>query len=152
MIPQPPKVYIDANVFIAAFENVGAHSDHAWWILHAIENGEIHGATSEMTLSEILVKPIELGANELVDAYQKAVVSTPEFEALPVHRNILVAAAELRARLPTLKLPDAIHVVTARSATCKYFVSDDRRMQVPDDMKLLPVSPFTLDDIFKGSA
>ena len=36
-----PRVYLDANVFVAAFEHMGAHSDHAWWIIHAIESGEI---------------------------------------------------------------------------------------------------------------
>lgn len=144
-----PKVYVDANVFIAAFEHVGAHSDHAWWIFHAIEDGEISGATSEMTLAEVLVKPIETSASDLVAAYQEMISSVAGFEVLPVRRDILVSAAGLRARQPSLKLPDAIHVATARATSCGYFVSDDRRMNVTDDLKLLPVSPFTLDDILR---
>lgn len=144
-----PKVYIDANVFISAFEHLGAHSDHAWWIFHAIEDGEISGATSEMTLAEILVKPIQASANDLVTAYREMIVSTPGFDVLPVHRAILVGAAELRAHRPALKLPDAIHVATARATSCTYFVSDDRRMNVTDDLKLLPINPFTLDDILR---
>ena len=150
MTAEAPRVYIDANVFVAAFENVGAHSDHAWWILHAIEQDEIMGVTSEMTLAEILVKPIEVGADDLVAAYQEMITSTSAFEALPVHRDILVDAARLRAQRASLRLPDAIHIATARVSSCTFFVSDDRRLNTPSDLTLLPVNPFTLDDIFKG--
>jgi hypothetical protein len=62
-----PRVYLDANVFVAAFEHVGARSDHAWWIMRAIERGEIAAGTSEITLAEVLVKPFEVGATDLVD-------------------------------------------------------------------------------------
>src|SRR2546422_1741263 len=47
-----------------------SHSDHAWWIIHAIEEGEIVGATSEITLAEVLVKPMELGDLELAAGNQ----------------------------------------------------------------------------------
>jgi predicted nucleic acid-binding protein len=62
-----PRVYLDANVFVAAFEHVGAYSDHAWWIIRAIETGEIAAGTSELTLAEVLVKPFEVGAPELAN-------------------------------------------------------------------------------------
>jgi predicted nucleic acid-binding protein len=148
----PPRVYLDSNVFIAAFERTGAHSDHAWWIIHAIEQGEIVGATSEITLAEILVNPIERGATDLASGYDKMITSGPTFEVLPVRRDILVAAAEIRARRASIRLPDAVHMATARNLSCTYFVSDDQRLSVPDGIKLLDVNPFTLDDIFKEQA
>lgn len=58
---------------------------------------------------------------------------------MPVDRSILVAAARLRAQL-TLRLPDAIHVATALAADCELFVSNDRRVRLPDSMTLLTVS------------
>ena len=75
------RVYLDANVFIAAFEHVGAHSDHAWWIFQAIEAGEIAGATSELTLAEVLVKPLERDAADLAEGYENMIVSGSHFEA-----------------------------------------------------------------------
>jgi predicted nucleic acid-binding protein len=144
----PPRVYLDANVFIAALENPGAHSDHAWWILEAIERNEIFGATSEITIAELLVKPIELGDLELAASYEKMIMSTDGFEVLPVHREILVEAAGIRARRSSIKLPDAIHVATARTLSCSFFLSGDRRLSLPEGIKPLTISPFTLDDIF----
>jgi predicted nucleic acid-binding protein len=147
-----PRIYLDSNIFIGAFENVGAHSDHAWWILRAMEDGEIAGVTSEITLAEILVKPLEKGAADLAAGYEEMIISTATLEVLPVSREILVSAAGVRARRGSIKLPDAIHIATAHTASCAFFVSDDRRFPLPDGMTLLPVNPFTLDDIFKGES
>lgn len=149
MRADPPRVYLDANVFIAAFENIGAHSDHAWWIIHAIEQGDILGGTSEMTLAEVLVRPLEVGAMDLVAGYQDMIATGPGFEVVPIRRNILVEAARLRARRSSVRLPDAIHVATAEALSCSYIVSDDRRLPAGSDVKVLPVTPFTLDDIVR---
>jgi predicted nucleic acid-binding protein len=148
MTSAPPRVYLDSNVFVAAFENAGALSDHAWWIIQAIEDGEIIGATSEMTLAEILVKPLEMENTELAAGYEDMISATPGFEVLPVRRDILVDAAGLRAQRSSIRLPDAVHIATASALSCSFFVSNDRRLSLPNGIKLLPVNPFTLDDIF----
>jgi predicted nucleic acid-binding protein len=143
----PPHVYFDSNVFIAAFEHVGAHSDHARWIMCAVQDGDIAAVTSELTLAELLVKPIERGISDLAAAYEAMIVSGPNFNVLPVGRDVLIAAARLRAQRSALRLPDAVHVATARAAACGFFVSEDRRIPMPDDIKLLGINPFTLEDI-----
>jgi predicted nucleic acid-binding protein len=145
-----PRVYLDTNVFITAFEHGGAGSDHAWWIIRAVEKGEILAGTSEITLAEVLVKPLERGQADLVGAYEKMIASGSQFEVMPVRRDILVDAARLRARRNSIRLPDAIHVATARALACSFFVSNDRRIPAPDGMRMLAVTPFTLDDIFAG--
>jgi predicted nucleic acid-binding protein len=142
-----PRVYLDANVFIAAFENRGAHGDHAWWILEAVESGTILAATSEMSLAEVLVKPLEQGDEALAEAYESMIVSGEGFEVLQVRRDILLEAARTRAGRSAIKLPDAIHIATARAASCDYVVSDDRRMPVTKGIKVIPLTPFTLDEI-----
>ncbi len=143
----PPRVYLDANVFITAFEHAGARSDHAWWILEAVEDGEIVGATSEITLAEVLVNPAERGATDLAAAYEDMIRPGPNFEVLPVRRDVLVAAAGLRARRSSVRLPDAVHIATARILDCAAFVSDDRRLKVPEGVRLIELNAFALDDI-----
>lgn len=145
-----PRVYLDANVFIAAFEHVGAGSDHAWWLIRAVEDGEIFAATSELTLAEILVKPLERGQADLADGYGKMLVSAAHFEVMPVQRDILIEAASIRARRNAIRLPDALHVATAKALSCSFFISNDRRLALPEGMRLLAVDPFTLDDIIGG--
>jgi predicted nucleic acid-binding protein len=150
MTDDQPRIYLDANVFVAAFEHIGAHSDHAWWIIRAIESGEIAAGTSEITLAEVLVKPFEVGATDLADGYESMIVSGSNFEVLPVRRDILVGAAALRARRTSTRLPDAVHIATAQALSCRFFISDDRRLPMPDGIRMLTVNPFTLDDIFES--
>lgn len=144
---EPPRVYFDSNVFIAAMENPSAHSDHAWWIILAIDEGQIAGVTSEITLAEVLVKPIELADDTLATTYERMISPSPRFEVLQVGREILLRAAQLRARRNSIRLPDAIHLATALTASCTVMVSDDRRLHSTDGIKAFAVTPFTLDDI-----
>ncbi len=71
------RVYLDTNVFIAAYENTQAHGDHAWRLLTAIESGEFVGVTSELTLAELLVKPIERRDYDLAQHYQEIIAPPP---------------------------------------------------------------------------
>src|SRR5688500_415037 len=91
-----PKVYIDTNVFLAAYESAGIRSDHAFWILSAIEDEEIYAVTSELTLAEILPGPIEEGNVELADAYQQVLTTGRNMEVRAVTREMLIASASLR--------------------------------------------------------
>jgi predicted nucleic acid-binding protein len=56
-------------------------------------------------------------------------------------------AATLRARRSSIRLPDAVHIVTAQALSCGLFVSYDRRLPMLDGIRMLAVAPFTLDDI-----
>lgn len=141
------RIYLDANVFIAAYENKHARGDHAWRILAAIEAGEFLGVTSELTLAEILVKPIELGNYELAHRYQNIISSGAGFDVPTVDRSILIEAASLRAVQHSLRLPDAIHVATARLNACSHIVSDDRRLPYAPGLALVRLAADALDAI-----
>jgi len=142
-----PTVYLDANVFITAFENAGARSDHAWWLLNAIEEGQVSAVTSEITLAEILVKPLEVGDAALAASYQTMIAPNPVLDVSPVTRDRLIEAAGIRARRPSVKLPDAIHLATAQHHGCGFFISNDERLAVPAGMRRVPLGPFTIDDL-----
>lgn len=144
-----PKIYLDSNVLITAFENAGARSDHAWWLLHAIDAGEILAATSEVTLAEVLVKPLEEGDEDRIATYQSVLVSSGGFEVAPVSRSVLIEAARIRGARRSVRLPDAIHLATAKQLNCQFFVSGDQRLAMPEGMAQFELSPFTLDDVLK---
>lgn len=146
-----PRLYLDANVFIAAYETETARSDHAWWILTAIEDGEFVGVTSELTLAEILVKPIEDGDEDLVRRYKDIVTSGDELIVVAVDRDILIEAAGLRSQRKSLRLPDAIHVASARRAGCAHIVSDDRRLPFAPGVEVVRLGPHAIS-IVRGGA
>ena len=53
---------------------------------------------------------------------------------VPVTRDILRDAAHVRGELG-MKLPDAIHVATARERECKVFITNDKGIRLPDGMR-----------------
>lgn len=124
-----PKVYLDANFFIYALEGIEPWVRVARRILTALDDGECIGITSELTLAECLVKPLELGRSEIADRYREFLLDRPSLGVVPVSRQILEGAAGLRA-LSKIKLPDAIHAATARQQRCSSFLTNDGRLRI----------------------
>jgi predicted nucleic acid-binding protein len=149
-VTRVPRVYLDTNVFIAAYEHASARSDHARWVLDAVEHGRIVGATSEITLAELLVKPFQEEAPAIVEAYLAIIQPGPGFDVMPVERTVLIEAARVRASRVSIRLPDAIHVATARRLDCDCVVSDDGRLETPKGPPAVALGPFTVDDILSG--
>lgn len=118
------KVYLDTNVFIAAFENRNELSD-LLANLFTVDTEKARFATSELTLSELLVKPYKTADDAAIDLYEGMIQTSEWLEVLPVGRQMLWYAAVLRAEYPSLKLPDAIHVSTAFAAECSHFLTGD---------------------------
>ena len=141
-----PKVYIDTNVFIAAFETTGVPANYAWPVLNEVEAGRIKGVTSELTLAELLSKPPK-DARELMATYQSILSGGPALSVVPVTRSILIGAAGIRRESPSVRLPDAIHLATALDSDYTHFISEDRRLPRDYAFKLVPLGPHSLNAI-----
>ncbi|AJC77462.1 PilT domain-containing protein [Rhizobium etli bv. phaseoli str. IE4803] len=118
------KLYLDTNVFIAAFENKNELSE-LLTNLFMVDAEKMRFATSELTLSELLVMPYRTADDAAIDLYEGMIQTSEWLELLPVGRQILSYAAVLRSQYPSLKLPDAIHVSTAFAANCSHFLTGD---------------------------
>ena len=100
------------------------------------------GVTSELVLAELLA-PVEREGALPVEVrrtlYVNLLVNGGIFSLRPVTRDILIETARLRQSI-RLKLPDAIHMVTAVQAGCRFFLSNDRgTRQTPPELR--PVKP-----------
>jgi predicted nucleic acid-binding protein len=80
-------------------------------------------ATSELSVLEVLVKPIQLGNMALQTLFLGTLYGTPGLSCIPIARPIL-EAAQLRAT-SGLKTADAIHAATALAEGCTLFVTND---------------------------
>jgi predicted nucleic acid-binding protein len=132
------RVYIDANVFIAAFEQLDLSAKAAAQLIRSIDAGTLSGVTSELTLAECLGGPLRRGDTAAVAAYERAIATRPNWIVQPVNREILVRAASLRVETG-LKLPDAIHLATAILANCGVIVSNDARMKVLPSLGIVKI-------------
>jgi predicted nucleic acid-binding protein len=120
-------IYLDTNIVIFAIE-----SREPWFkvllpLVEAFDRESIRAITSELTVAEALAQPIAAGDEDLISKYRELFAFDSSVETVPIDRAILMRAAEIRGRLK-LKLVDAIHIATARLASCDHFLTQDARL------------------------
>jgi predicted nucleic acid-binding protein len=118
------KAYLDANIFILAFESETDSFAHLRKFFEFMEEIGARAVTSELTIAEVLAPSTKPRPNRSA-FYQNLLIWADLIELSPVTRSVLIETADLRRQLP-LKLADAIHVVTAQKAGCQYFLSADK--------------------------
>jgi len=122
------RVYVDANVFIRAFEGTDELSDALSSLLLSGVGTEQRFVTSELTLAEVLVVPYRDGNDHLIDLYEGWMLTSEYVEVAPIDRGVLLYASVLRSQNPHLKLPDAIHVSKAIGLRCSLMLTGDQRL------------------------
>ena len=132
---QGKRIYLDTNIWIYALEGFPASAQDLTALFQAIDLGTLTAVTSELSFAEVLVKPMQNKNATQQAIYKQAISSTQNLSIIPVGREILIAAAELRA-ITNLKLPDAIHAATALSSQCSTFLTNDRRFQAISSLSL----------------
>lgn len=106
----------------------------------AIDEGKIKAVTSELTLAEVLIKPMMDNNADLQKVYKETLRSSEGFSVMPINRQILIEAARLRAESETLRLPDAIHLATASVHHCTFFLTYDKRLGTLPDFHIVILS------------
>jgi hypothetical protein len=88
----------------AVYEGFARHRVFIEELFCEIEAGHANAVTSELTLAEALVKPLEIDRQDIADLYIELIQSSDHLIVIPIDRSILVDAAHYRARLG-IKLP-----------------------------------------------
>ena len=121
------SLYLDSNIVILAIEQGNPWSDVLRSLFVEIDQRAIVAYTSELTIAEVLTKPLQVGAPDLVAQYDKLFATESPIRTIPIDRSILRLAAELRGQF-RIKLMDAIHLATAKSQACDFFLTEDDRL------------------------
>jgi predicted nucleic acid-binding protein len=148
-------IYLDACVIIDLREKANGASGLGRTpgllreLLVRAARGQCRLATSELSLAECLVEPLRIAgrsgdeadeARRRVEWYRTMIHPGGVIPSVSMTRDILVRAAELRARQRSLKLPDAIHLASAEAAQCTDFITRDARLsRWLDDGRMLEV-------------
>ena len=139
-LPPGSRIYLDTNVWIYALEGCAEHSTILATLFARIDGGELLALTSELTLAEALVKPFSDRNVTLPQRYLETLQNRESVRIVPITREILIAAARLRAQVPTLKMPDALHAATALTEGIDYFISNDIRLAAVTGLEYLGIS------------
>src|SRR5579885_1135084 len=124
VLPASGSVYLDANDFIYSIERIDPYRSLLDTLWQTVSTGQITVVTSELTLLEVLVKPLKVGDATTATLFRTVLQHTPDVRMLPITQPMLEAALKLRAT-PSLRTPDAIHVATALLHGCALIVTND---------------------------
>ncbi|MBB5047349.1 putative nucleic acid-binding protein [Rhodopseudomonas rhenobacensis] len=137
-------IYLDSNIIIYAIEQGSRSTQTMYEMLSAIDADVLRVVTSELTIAEVMPKPISLNSPDHLAKYELFFSPSSPILTLPVSREILLASCHVQAELG-IKPMDAIHVATAMAAGCDYFLTEDHRLgrSIAGDLKWLQLSEFS---------
>jgi len=130
------RVYLDTNVFVYAMEAFEQYVEIIGEVFQAVDAGRTTAVTSFLTLGECLVKPFRDERPDMAEAYGSMIQDAANFEVADIDREVMVCAAKLRAQRQGIRMPDAIHLATARQRGCDAFLTNDRRLAAADSPEL----------------
>ena len=93
-------------------------------IFEEVAAGRRQVVTSSLTLLEVLVVPYRVGNLALAERYEACLSRSRGLRLVDIGRAELRTAAQLRARHPSLRTPDALQLATALSGGCRSLVTD----------------------------
>jgi predicted nucleic acid-binding protein len=123
-LPATGPVYVDTNTVIYRVERIEPYLTASKPLWDALDAGQVDVVTSDLSLLEVLVKPLRDGNLSLVNLYRTVILGTAGLTAQPLTRSILEEAARIRAHYG-LKSPDAIHAATGIAAGATQFITND---------------------------
>ena len=135
------NVYIDANIFIYLVEGHASVRSSLEAFADALDSRQLRGVTSELTIAEVLVKPIASTDKAYEQAYRALFSVGTLLKMVPNTRVVLERSAELRATIGG-KLADSIHAATADLNSCATFLSEDKRIKLPPQVRLICLADF----------
>jgi len=121
------RLHLDTNILIFAVEGFNPWTAALHDLFVAIDDRAIYTFTSELTLAEVLAKPLAAAAGDLIAKYDQMLAEDSIIGVVPIDRPILRSSAELQAQLG-VKLADAIHLATAQQAACDFVLTNDERL------------------------
>jgi len=117
-------VLLDTCVWIYHFEQNAEFGKAANYVIEQLEAGRFRAVASELTLLELIVKPLQIGRQDAADDYETLLSYFPNLALEPISREILLEAAALRARY-RVRTPDAIQLATAFKSGATLAITND---------------------------
>ena len=124
-LPMGGTVYVETPTVIYTVETHPLYAPLLRPLWQAAQAQSLQVISSELTLLETLVHPLRNQDLALQAAYERLLLSSPEVRLLPLTQDVLREAARLRASIPGLRTPDALHAATALLSVCTLFLTND---------------------------
>jgi predicted nucleic acid-binding protein len=133
------RVYLDTNAFIYLLESTPKLGAQVASLLDASERHELFACTGDAAIAELLVKPMRDRNTAAIGVIDALFAQTAMIEVLGHTGNVFRLAASLRAERK-LRFIDALHLATALSYRCAFFVTSDADLKMIDGIEVVNLS------------
>jgi predicted nucleic acid-binding protein len=132
------RVYFDVNPIIYFIEQNTQFAEAVIPVFEMIGDGSILAFTSELSLTEILIKPIRDNLNQVIQAHKELLLDPELFTLISPIQDTFLLAAELGGKL-SMRTPAAIHMACAIESKCKYFITNDKGIKSTGDVTVVQI-------------
>lgn len=120
------KITIDTNIFINVKEEEEPFFKYSSKILDAIEDGQLKGVISIITVAELCVGYYNVNKPKEKDEYISKLYSQDNFIIVNLDRVVADQSAKIRSKT-NLRLPDSIIVAVSLLEKVSFLISNDKR-------------------------
>jgi predicted nucleic acid-binding protein len=136
---QGKRIYFDTNPLIYFVEGHDRFSDAVQPLFEWIDEGVFRACTSQLTLTELLIKPWRDNLPDVIAAYQGLVLDSGSFSVFGLSEATFLLAAKVGGTMG-LRTPDALHLTVALEQRCSYFITNDKRIRSVPGLEVIQVS------------
>ncbi|HOD57407.1 MAG: hypothetical protein LMBGKNDO_01783 [Bacteroidales bacterium] len=124
LLKNAQTIALDTAPFIYFIEENPTYISIIEPLFQEISRGNLLAFTSNITLIEVLIKPLEEKNNDLIKKYSEILHDADNLFLADVDNDIAMEAARLRAS-HKLKIPDAIQLATGLINGADAFITND---------------------------
>jgi len=136
------KIFIDTAPVIYFIEAHPLYGPPMREIVDMFSNGILSAYTSVITLTEVLVKPVELNRPDLAETFEKFLLHSKGLNILEIDVGIASYAGMLRGKYKYLRTLDALQLSTAIKMEVDVFITNDKKMKSFENIKILCLDDF----------
>lgn len=136
-------IFLDTAPIIYFIEGHPEFADVVQIAIEQLEQGNLQGVISPVTVAECLANPFKNQDQQLQQDFA---------DFLLRHKSIILKGTDMKISLKTaqlqanynLKLPDALQIATAIIIGCDSFLTNDKRLSRVSELQILVVSDFVV--------
>ncbi|NJP05580.1 MAG: PIN domain-containing protein [Chloroflexaceae bacterium] len=133
------RLGVDTAPLIYFIERHPDYVERVREVLRFIDRGSIIGYTSMITVTEVLIQPRRHGDRSMESIYRAFLFHSRYFIPVAIDAAVAERAADLRARYPAIRTPDAIQLATAYQTGCEAFLTNDVKLQCVTELRVILV-------------
>jgi len=130
---------LDSQIFISHFENNPFFKPLTITLFNLMEQGEIIGVTSILSILEIIVKPKEKEQPHWVNEYKFLLTTFPNLVVGGVDEDVIDLAASLKAKY-SFETTVAIQLATAKLYNANCFMTNNQNLMKIQEIKVIITS------------